>query len=214
VAGDSTPLCPLRWRAHQLRRWEGTGRGPASDLAALWVLFAPDSQGAGKWGSESTGDPLGFAERARGLLAGTGGLGAREPQSRVRQGSRGGGGWGDGGAASESICRPRTRRAGHQLPAPLSRPDESAQRGHRSPARSRGRPGTDPRPLQSPSPPPGLWEPRGSRWRGGGGGSPHCRDGKTEAGQGRVLPKPCESTRDPVHTTSARKGRGTKLFPC
>lgn len=50
-----------------------------------------------------------------------------------------------GGVASEPICRPRAQRAGHQLPAPLLRPDEPAQRGHRSPARSGASPSTDPR---------------------------------------------------------------------
>lgn len=85
-----------------------------------------------------------FPAKARRVLPGAGG---REPRRRARA-ARARGGWGGGGrgVASEPICRPRGRRAGHQLPAPLSRPDEPAQRGHRSPARSPASPGADPHP--------------------------------------------------------------------
>lgn len=78
-----------------------------------------------------------FPAKARGVLPGAGGRGGGELPRRPRAaGARGGGGR-PGGVASEPICRPQARRAGHQLPAPLLRPDEPAQRGHRSPARSR-----------------------------------------------------------------------------
>lgn len=87
-------------------------------------------------------------------------------------------GRGQGGGASEPICQARARRAGHQLPAPVSRPDEPAQRGHRGPARPQRRPLTHRPPGQAGA----AGQMEGRRRRGWG------REGDRGRGTARAAP--------------------------
>lgn len=174
-----------------------------------------------EWGFTRCG--VWFAAKARGVLPGAGGPEAGAALAPVSVGSpsaagRGAEGGSHGGSSLGAHLSARARRAGHQLPGPLSRPDESSRRGPCRPARSRPRPRVDPRlfrhgPSPWPSGPSGSHEePDGDkRGRRGGTGWPRCRDGKTEAREGRprLQRVPSAPRARPQHR--GRKG-GQKCF--
>lgn len=126
-------------------RPEVRGWGPGADYgdsASLWVVSPTWSWGEGavrKWGSRVP---------QRGLVRSYPGQGpgAASPAADARR--RGAGRRGPRGEQPRSpSVGPRAGPAGHQLLAPLLRPDELAQPGHRIPARSRACPGADPTPA-------------------------------------------------------------------
>lgn len=171
-----------------------------------------------EWGFTRCG--VWFAAKARGVLPGAGGPEAGAALAPASVGSpstagRGVKGGSHGGSSLGAHLSARARRAGHQLPGPLSRPDESSRRGPRSPARSRPRPRVDPR-LFGHGPPPRPSGPSGSREepdgdRGGGGEE---RAGlAVEMGRlrpGRGDPGPSESHRPPAHVHSTGEEKGDK----